>query len=320
MEYNPLNLYKVMKRIRMTEEAIADNYNNEIREMHTPIHLCDGQEAIAAGVCLQLAKEDMIFSNHRCHGHYLAKGGNLNKMIAELHNKETGCCKGRGGSMHLIDKENGVALTSAIVAGNISIGTGYAMAEQMKRSNHIAVIFFGDGASEEGCTYESICFAQLKKLPILFVCENNLYAVATPMSQREPTPDISSKFKTILPTKKIDGNDVTMVWEASKEAIDNARSGRGPTLLECMTYRFRAHHNVSDGIEGRFRTARELENWKMQDPIEKLKTELLLHKITNEKFLYEVEENIKQEIDAAFEYARNSMCPDANTLFEGLWG
>ena len=320
MEYNLLDLYKVMKRIRMVEEAIADNYNNEVREMHTPIHLCDGQEAIAAGICLQLAQEDVIFSNHRCHGHYLAKGGDLNKMIAELHNKESGCCKGRGGSMHLMDKENGVALTSAIVAGNVSIGTGYALAEQMKKSSHIAVVFFGDGASEEGSVYESICFAKLKKLPILFVCENNLYAVATPMSSREPNSDISSKFETILPVVKIDGNDITAIWKAAKTAIDNARSGNGPSLLECMTYRFRAHHNITDGVDGHFRTAQELELWQEQDPIARLKSELLLYKLTDENALYKLEQGIKQEIDTAFEYARKSACPDSNKLFEGLWG
>ena len=130
-----LSLYIAMKRIRMVEEAIADNYNNEIREMHTPIHLYDGQEAVAVGVCANLTDKDFIFSNHRSHGHYLAKGGSLNKMLAELHNKKTGCCKGRGASMHLMDKEHGVALTSAIVAGNVSIGTGYALAEKMKKTN-----------------------------------------------------------------------------------------------------------------------------------------------------------------------------------------
>ena len=182
-----------MKRIRMIEEAIANNYNNDIREMHTPIHLYNGQEAVAVGVCSELRKEDVVFSNHRCHGHYLAKGGDLNKMMAELHNRKTGCCKGHGGSMHLMDKENGVALASAIVAGNVSIATGFAMAEKMKKTTNIAVVFFGDGASEEGSVYESICFAKLMNLPIVFVCENNLYSIATPMEKREPNQDISSK-------------------------------------------------------------------------------------------------------------------------------
>lgn len=315
-----LDLYKKMKRIRMVETAIADNYNNEVREMHTPIHLYDGQEAVAVGICSVLIKEDVIFSNHRCHGHYLAKGGDLDKMIAELHNKETGCSKGHGGSMHLIDKENGVALTSAIVSGNVSIGTGYALAEKMKRSNNIAVVFFGDGASEEGSVYESICFAELRKLPVVFVCENNLYSIATPMDRREPNKDISSKFETILPAQKVNGNDVLAVREAAKMAVDAARKGRGPSLLECMTYRLRAHHNIGDGVDGRFRTEQELTDWKNDDPIEKLKKKLLQENLADEKKLYDIEQNIEQEIQEAFRYARSSACPEASELFNGLWG
>ncbi len=315
-----LDLYKDMKRIRMVETAIADNYNNEVREMHTPIHLYDGQEAVAVGICSVLSREDVIFSNHRCHGHYLAKGGDLDKMIAELHNKETGCSKGHGGSMHLIDKENGVALTSAIVSGNVSIGTGYALAEKMKKSNNIAVVFFGDGASEEGSVYESICFAELRKLPVVFVCENNLYSIATPLDRREPNKDISSKFETILPTQKVDGNDVLAVREAAKMAVDAARKGQGPSLLECMTYRLRAHHNIGDGVDGRFRTEQELADWKNDDPIEKLKKKLLQEKLADEKKLYDIEQNIEQEIQEAFRYARSSACPEASELSNGLWG
>ncbi|NBJ92536.1 thiamine pyrophosphate-dependent dehydrogenase E1 component subunit alpha [Parablautia muri] len=315
-----LSLYTAMKRIRMVEAAIADNYNNEIREMHTPIHLYDGQEAVAVGVCSNLIKEDFVFSNHRSHGHYLAKGGNLNKMMAELHNKKTGCCKGRGASMHLMDKNCGVALTSSIVAGNVSIGTGYALAEQMKNRNTVVVVFFGDGASEEGSVYESICFAQLKKLPIVFVCENNLYSIATPMDRREPNEDISSKFQTVLPIQKVNGNDVIDVYEASQTAVNAARKGEGPRLLECMTYRLRDHHNIGNGIDGRFRTEQELKNWENNCPIKKLKRKLILEDLVDEKQLEEEDKKIAQEIEAAFVYARESACPDADELFNGLWG
>lgn len=320
MKHELLELYQAMKRIRMVETAIADNYNNEVREMHTPIHLYDGQEAVAVGVCSKLTREDTVFSSHRCHGHYLAKGGDLNGMIAELHNRETGCCKGHGGSMHLMDKEHGVALTSAIVAGNVSIGTGYALAEKMKKSNYISVIFFGDGASEEGSVYESICFAELKKLPVVYVCENNLYSISTPMDRREPNQDISSKFESILPVYKVDGNDVIAVSEAAGIAVEAARSGRGPSFLECMTYRFRDHHNVGNGVDGRFRTEKELDEWKDNCPVEKLKNKLLQEGVANEKRLYEIEKEITQEIKEAFRYARSSSCPDAAKLFDGLWG
>lgn len=315
-----LRLYKSMKRIRMVEEAIANNYNNEVREMHTPIHLYDGQEAVAVGVCENLKKEDVIFSNHRCHGHYLAKGGNLNKMMAELHNRRTGCCKGHGGSMHLMDKDKGIALTSSIVAGNVSIGTGYALAEMMKKRDTVVVVFFGDGASEEGSVYESICFAQIKKLPIVFVCENNLYSIATPLDRREPNVDISSKFKTILPVEKIDGNDVMLVYGIAETAVRMARSGEGPRLLECMTYRVRDHHNVGDGVDGRFRTMQELEKWKESCPIEKLKKKILQEKLASIEELNKIEQNIQQEVDDAFAYARGGNCPDKAELFEGLWG
>lgn len=304
----------------MVEAAIADNYYNEVREMHTPIHLYDGQEAIAVGVCSNLKKQDFIFSNHRCHGHYLAKGGDLNKMIAELHNKKTGCCKGYGGSMHLMDKENGVALASAIVAGNVSIGTGFAMAQKMKNTDNIAVVFFGDGASEEGSVYESICFAKLFALPVIFVCENNLYSIATPLKKREPNEDISSKFQTILPVKKINGNDIEAVYRESKAFINKARKGQGPALLECMTYRFRDHHNIGNGVDERFRTVEEIDERKQKCPIEQLKKILVdKEKVTIEQ-LKKIDELIKKEIEEAFNYARASELPEVKSLCNGVWG
>ena len=315
-----LTLYRNMKRIRLVEAAIADNYNNEVREMHTPIHLYDGQEAVAVGVCSELTNKDAVFSNHRCHGHYLAKGGNLNKMIAELHNKKTGCCKGHGGSMHLMDKDHGVALTSAIVAGNVSIGTGYALAEKMKGDSHVAVIFFGDGASEEGSVYESICFAKLKKLPVIFVCENNLYSIATPMNRREPNDDISSKFKMVLPSYKVDGNDVIAVKSIASSLIEQAREGEGPSFLECMTYRYRGHHNIGDGVDGRFRTKEELLRWEKNCPIERIKKKILSDDIASEKELENIDQKIALEIEEAFQYAKRSACPAGDTLYDGLWG
>jgi len=320
MEHELIKLYKSMLRIRMVEAAIADNYNNKVREMRTPIHLYDGQEAVAVGVCSALSGQDVVFSNHRCHGHYLAKGGSLKRLIAELHNKKTGCCKGRGGSMHLMDQEHGVALTSAIVAGNVSIAVGYALAERIKGTHCVTVVFFGDGASEEGSVYESICFASLKKLPVIFVCENNLYAIATPMSCREPNNDISSKFSTLLSVQKIDGNDVITVQKAAGRAVNAAREGGGPSLLECMTYRLRDHHNIGNGVDGRFRTEEEVRNWQKKCPIERVKKDLLSEGILSSDQLREIELELNQEIEEAFDYARNSACPDAAELFDGLWG
>lgn len=317
---NLVELLYEMKRIRMVEEAIATNYNNDIREMHTPIHLCDGQEAVAVGVCSHLCNEDVIFSNHRCHGHYLAKGGNLNAMIAELYNKETGCCKGHGGSMHLMDKEHGVALTSAIVAGNVSIGTGYAMAQKMRKENHVSIVFMGDGATEEGSVYESICFAKLMNLPVIYVCENNQFAIDTPLCKREPNKDIASKFKNILPTSKIDGNNIVAVYETAGQAIGNAKDGLGPCFIECETYRYRAHHNVGNGIEGKYRTKEEVDYWMEKCPIEKLQRILLEeNQVTIEK-ISSIEKKIQNEIGEAFAFAHESACPNSHELYSGLWG
>ena len=218
-----LAMYRSMLRIRMTETAIADNYYNDIREMHTPVHLYDGQEAVAVGVCMQLNMDDVIFSNHRCHGHYLAKGGDLNAMIAELFTKETGCCHGMGGSMHLTDRSAGVAVSSAIVAGNVSIAAGYALAIKQQKKSSLAVVFLGDGASEEGSVYESVCFSKIHKLPILYVCENNGYAISTGWEIREPLSSVSEKFETIVPVRKIDGNNVLEVFEEAGNVLEQDR-------------------------------------------------------------------------------------------------
>lgn len=319
MENILMELYFSMKRIRMVENYIADHYNGEVREMHTPIHLCDGQEGTEVGVCANLKKQDAIFGNHRSHGHYLAKGGNLNKMVAELNNKETGCCRGRGGSMHLIDRENGIELTSSIVAGNVSIAVGYALAQKMKKTNHISVAFFGDGASEEGSVYESICYAKINKLPVLFICENNLYSIATPFYVREPNADIGSKFETILPVGSVDGNDVIAVYEKTHEVVERIRNGEGPYFLECKTYRYRNHHNTGNGVDNRFRTNEELELWKSKCPIKRLERKLIAEGMLGNEEIERIENRIQKEIEAAFSYARESACPDSSTLCEGVW-
>lgn len=222
--------------------------------------------------------------------------------------------------MHLIDKESGVALTSSIVAGNVPIATGYALSQKIKKSGNISVVFFGDGASEEGAVYESICYAQINKLPIMFVCENNLYSISTPFFIREPNTNISSKFETIIPIKSVDGNDVIDVYESAGEAIRHIRSGEGPFLLECKTYRYRNHHNVGDGVDNRFRTNEELDSWKSKCPIKRLEGKLIADGHLNNIEINRMEEDIRQEIEEAFIYAKESACPDAGTLYEGVWG
>ncbi len=315
-----LGLYRSMLRIRMVETAIADNYYNEVREMHTPIHLYDGQEAVAVGICAQMELNDVVFSNHRCHGHYLAKGGNLCAMIAELFSKEDGCCHGMGGSMHLTDRSAGVAVSSAIVAGNVSIATGYALAMKQKNANFLTVVFLGDGASEEGSVYESICFAQIHKLPILYVCENNLYAISTKFSIREPLSSVSDKFRTILPTKIIDGNNIFEVFSEAEIILNKIRNGCGPFFLECQTYRLRDHHNVGTGIQSGYRTQDEWLEWSERSPLEFAKNFLLKKKWITDDEDQQIIADIQKEIDDAFAFARKSAFAHTDNMTRYLWG
>lgn len=314
-----VNLYYAMRRIRIVEAVIADNYYNDIREMHTPIHLCDGEEAIAVGVCSNLNKEDMIFGNHRSHGHYLAKGGSLDALIAELHSKETGCCKGKGGSMHLCDLSQGIMLTSAIVAGNVSVATGYAMANKLRNSQNITVVFFGDGASEEGSVYESISYAVKMKLPILYVCENNRVAISTPFELREPKDSVRVKFESILPSETVDGNDVEKVSLVSEKMIEKVRSGEGPFLLECETYRLRAHSNIGNGVDGKYRTEEDISKALLHDPLLILKSKLIKNDFSNIEELDEMDIAIREEIKEAFSRAREARLVDKNELYTDVF-
>lgn len=312
--------YREMLRIRMVEATIAENYNKQPRQMHTPIHLYDGQEAVAVGVCSQLRREDVIFSNHRCHGHYLAKGGDLKKMIAELYSKNTGCCHGMGGSMHLTDKTNGIAVSSAIVAGNVSIATGYALAMKMSRKKSVAVVFMGDGASEEGTVYESISFARIHKLPVLYICENNLYAISSNLEQREPLESISDKFKTICNTEIVDGNDVISVSERAQNALKDIKEGSAPYFLECKTYRLRDHHNIETGIKDGYRTQEEWDYWAENSPIEKIRRKISKNEWLKEDDFENIEHSIRGEIVQAFQQAYSDSLPDTHKYLDYLWG
>ena len=317
-EKNLMDLYMRMLRIRMVEDEIAVKYNE--REMHTPIHLYSGQEAVAVGVCSCLEKEDKVFSNHRCHGHYLAKGGNLKKLICELYNKREGCSKGKGGSMHITDIEAGFPVSSAIVAGQVPVATGAALAMKIKRTGNIAVVFFGDGATEEGVVYESICFAKLKKLPILFVCEDNKYAVSSSFADREPLERVSDKFQAIICAERVDGNDVIAVQNMVKRYIDDIRKNQNPVFLECSTYRYRHHHNITTGVELEYRSQEEWDKWKERDPILMLENYLLEKGILQKKEKDKIIKGINNEIETAFSFARKSKLPECSDLIEGVWG
>ena len=313
-----LKLYHVMKKIRMTEEKIASHYRED--NMHTPIHLYIGQEAIAAGVCLQLTDDDRVFSNHRNHGHYLAKGGDLKAMIAELHNKADGCSKGHGGSMHLVDNRVGFPITSSIVAGGVPVGTGDALAARTLGEKRVNVVFMGDAATEEGVVYESLCFAVLKNLPVIYICENNWYSVGTPLTKREKEQLIAKKFEGILPTVTADGNDVFQVCETTKKAVERARTGGGPTFIELQTFRLRDHHDTRTGVEAGYQTQEEWNYWAEKCPIKKMENYLLENKYINEEGLKDLEESYRLELNEAFAYAQDCKLPDVKDLYNGLFG
>ncbi|MHB8124410.1 MAG: thiamine pyrophosphate-dependent dehydrogenase E1 component subunit alpha [Desulfitobacteriaceae bacterium] len=311
-------LYRIMLDIRKVELKIAEHYPED--EMRTPIHLCIGQEAVAAGVCANLNTDDYVFSNHRGHGHYIAKKGNLKTMIAELYNKQTGCSAGRGGSMHLVDTSVGLLGSSSIVAGGIPIATGAALASVLRNNGHVAVVFFGDGAAEEGVLYESINFAVLKKLPVIFICENNLYSVCSPINQRQPGEDIYKRVEGFsIPACSVDGNDVIKVYKVAGEAINKARKGGGPYFLECKTYRLTDHHDRKTGVEIGYRTLEEWDEWAGKCPIKRLKSLLKVQNFITDQEFKAIESAIDQRIREAFDFARNSSLPDKSELYKYLF-
>lgn len=290
-----------MLRIRMIEEAIADRYPQQ--KMRCPVHLSIGQEAIAVGVCAHLKKSDYAVSNHRAHAHYLAKGGNFKKMLAEIYGKQTGCSLGRGGSMHLVDLSVGFLGSTPIVGGSIPVGVGAAFGALMKNEDKISAVFFGEGSTEEGVFAESINFACLKKLPVLFICENNFYSVYSPLSVRQPPERSITSIAQAHGMRAIkgDGNNLEEVSAIARESIQYVREGHGPCLLEFCTYRFREH--CGPHVDP-YQPSSEVSQWKDRDP------------------LIGVEEGrleIQKEIEEAFFYAENSPYPSMEQEGESLY-
>ena len=299
-----------MLRIRRIEERIEGEYLDD--EMRTPIHLCIGQEAIAVGVCRTLRTDDTISSNHRSHGHYLAKGGDLKAMIAELHGRSTGCSKGFGGSMHLIDTSIGHLGSSSIVGGGIPIGTGHALAFALRGEDRVSVVFLGDGAAEEGVLYESLNFAVLKRLPVIYIIENNKIAVCSPIENRQPGLIIFHKAYTSeqLLSCFIDGNDVEAVYMAVSPAVERARQGHGPSFIECSTYRILGHMGTVSQDPPGYRDSAEVEAWRKKCPILVYKERLFQNNILSTQELDTMEHFVEQEIDSAFSFAKQSPFPD----------
>lgn len=307
------NLLFEMTRIRRVQLAIESRYLEN--EMKTPVHLCIGQEAVAVGVCANLKKNDYINSNHRGHGHYLAKGGNLNALIAELYGRESGCSKGRGGSMHLVDTAVGHLGSSSIVGGGISIGTGMALAIKMQKKKNVSVIFFGDGAADEGVLYESINFAVLKKLPVIFILENNQYSVCSHVATRQASDNVFHAMPSDrLMTKIVNGNHVLDVYNAAHKAIDRARAGLGPSFIECRTYRIRGHAGTEAQDMAGYRPLEEIEYWKKLCPIALFQKKLLKSNMVTLNEINKMEKKIDKQIQDAFAFALKAPNPAPETL------
>ncbi len=313
-----LSLYYSMLRIRKVQLRIESLYH--LDEMKTPVHLCIGQEAIPVGVCAHLTQEDYISSNHRGHGHYLAKGGNLKAMIAELYCRKTGCSGGYGGSMHLVDTSVGHLGSSSIVGGGIPIGTGLGLAIQMQKQQRVSVVLFGDGAADEGVLYESVNFAMLRQLPVLFVYEDNGFAVCSRTDVRQRWPLLfHSAPKELLYTTTVDGNSVLEVYDAAKAAVERARSGQGPSLIQCDTYRMRGHSGAGSDAKLGYRTEEEIGGWETKDPVARCRQHLLDHGVVAPNQLTEMDWAIDAEIDQAFQFAQESPLPGREDLLSHLY-
>ncbi|MEW6668920.1 MAG: thiamine pyrophosphate-dependent dehydrogenase E1 component subunit alpha [Thermodesulfobacteriota bacterium] len=300
-----------MLLIRLCEESLVDPIlSGEIR---TPCHLYCGQEAVAVGLCRALSESDYVFGNHRSHGHFLAKGGDLKTMVAEIYCRASGCSRGRGGSMHLIDPEAGMLGSAPIVAGTISLAVGAALASSIRKDRRVTVSFFGDGAAGEGVLYESLNFAALKKLPVIFACENNLYATHMPIRDCRVNQSIRRVADAFgIENRLVDGNDVLQVHDAGRRAVEACREGNGPVFLECMTYRFRGHVGPDDNIQGLHTDIRpkdEIALWLEKDPIRTLARYLREREGTNEQELKAIEDEVSREVQAAHTFAKDSPCP-----------
>jgi acetoin:2,6-dichlorophenolindophenol oxidoreductase subunit alpha len=308
------DLFYKMLRIRRLEEAVEADYHKD--EMKTPIHLVIGQEACAVGAAAALRNQDLVYTGHRTHGIYLAKGGSLEAMLAEFFCRSTGCVGSRGGSMHLVDKSVGLQGGSAIVGGAIPITAGAALASQILKKDYVSLVFLGDAATEEGACSESLNFAALKKLPMIFFCENNFYSVQTPLTKRQPeNVEIWKRSGAFgLESVLVDGNNVLEVYEVTKLAWERARKGDGPTFIEARTYRQRAHGGSGDDSKTGYRDVTEGESWKPFDPVEMYYDFLSKTNVITPADRDKMEKTISTEIQQAFVVASSAANPTKEDL------
>jgi pyruvate dehydrogenase E1 component alpha subunit len=312
-------MYRRMCRIRYFEEAVIEIHSSG--ELIGPAHPYIGEEAVAVGACAALRNSDRIAGNHRSHGHPIAKGGDVNRAMAEILGKADGFCKGKGGSMHLADFSIGILGESGIVASSVPIATGAALAAKLSKQDFVSLVFFGDGASNQGACHESMNMAALWDLPVIFMCENNGYAITTSYKNSVSVDHVSDRASAYgMPGVLVDGQDAIAVWEATNEAVKRARAGEGPTLIEAMTYRYEDHSLGLDRIrKSEYRTQEEVDEAMTRDPLPIHRAAMISHGFATEAECDKIEVVVRAEIEAAVEFARRSPFPEPEDLYEDMW-
>lgn len=304
-----------MYLIRKFEEGAEESYTRGL--IHGTMHLCIGQEASSVGTCLSLTDADKITSTHRGHGHCIAKGADVAKMFAEFFGKETGYCRGRGGSMHIADPSKGNLGANGIVGGGLPIAVGAALSAKRLGRDDVTICFFGDGANNEGAFHESVNMAAVWKLPVVFVCENNKYGMSTSILRSTSVKSIADRAKGYdIPGVSVDGNDISAVAEAVEAAVARARAGEGPSLVENVTYRWRGH---SKSDRNRYRTKEEIADWMERDPIPRFAADLVAHGILSEAEVSDIDADTDREIAEAIEFARSGPDPDITQLTRDVY-
>jgi pyruvate dehydrogenase E1 component alpha subunit len=308
-------MYRKMVEIRIFESRVAELF--AAGKIPGFVHLYIGEEAVAVGACANLKDTDFITSTHRGHGHCIAKGGRLDLMMAELFGKETGYCKGKGGSMHIADVEIGILGANGIVGGGLGIAPGAGLSAKMRGTDQVTICFFGDGASNQTTFHEGINLASAWKLPIIFVCENNQYGISLHQSRHQNITDIADRATAYgIPGVVVDGNDVMAVYEAVGEAVKRARAGEGPSLVECKTYRWRGHF---EGDPQMYRPQEEIEEWKAKDPIPRFEALLAEMGVMTAEEAEAIRKEVAAEVEAAVEFAEKSPEPAPEAALEDLY-
>ena len=310
-----VEMFRKMLEIRFFEEKVFELYAQNL--VPGTIHLYLGEEAVAVGVCSTLRKEDYITSTHRGHGHCIAKGANLKRTMAEILGKKTGYCKGKGGSMHIADFSISMLGATAVVGAGLPIAVGAGLSVKLRKTDQVVACFFGEGASNQGTFHESINMASTWKLPVIFVCENNLYAMGTRQSTVMAIENVADRAVAYgIPGVVVDGNDVLAVYEATQKAVERARKGEGPTLIECKTYRHKGHSRVDPA---KYRPKEEVEEWLAKDPIKRFKEKLLQTNTLTESEIQQIEKQVSDEIEEAVKFAMESPYPAPEEALEDVY-